>query len=202
MKKLLFILASTMLFFSCKNYSDFSLYYASFSFTNYTIEPVNVTITASDQGDHDEQYYYSIIDTNTVEAETEKTYTLSWVPGEFTTVTINGEFDTDATINFLVTTTDEDGKELGKEEIEFPLISNSSGGLTFYETYAKSDYDGAEYQKIIEPFDLEDRISFSEYYYLISQDTPEAKKAAFKNLDALLLKYYTIDDLEKSYYFY
>jgi hypothetical protein len=199
MRKMSLLLFCLFMLTSCINYYDSGTYTSKVKFKNYTSDYVSLSL-APDKKWWDT--YTRAFDKSISPGEV-KQYTVSWVPGSFSVIILDGSGVDDATlfVHYCIQSSDKTIEEDGS--VKVPLQKDSERTVIVYETYAKDEYTKDEAGTLAAMLSKEELSLFENYYnfdfpygctvagfeeYMLGDDENE-NKDIFKQFDAIIEKY-------------
>lgn len=200
----IFIIISTFLFITgCEHYYDYGTYSADITCKNFTSEPINFSVYIDKKDPRNEYQSYTGIIKIEIESLSEEKKSVSWVPGKFSVVTINGDTDEDARIFFAYKIEGMNSQIITDGEIGFNLIENTVDEIHVFETYIQNKYTNKEFLELKNIFSKDEMELFVNYYFYdeygdlssifrpssLGYKTEEENRALFLNFDAIMKKY-------------
>jgi hypothetical protein len=199
MRKISLLLFCLFVLTSCVNYYDDSTYTCNVEFRNNTSDYVSLLLKPEKKWW--ETYTYA--SDKSVGPGTVKQYSVSWVPGKFTVLNMDGYGVEDEVmfVDYNILSSDKTVKRAGG--IRAPLQKDSERTLIVYETYAKDEYTKDEAANLIPLLTEEEQSLFEKYYnfdfpygctvagfeeYMLGDDENE-NKDILKQFDGIIEKY-------------
>lgn len=154
----------------CEYYTDNNTYYADISIVNCTAQKVSASFFINKSDTRNEYQVFNGAKISELEPASEKKCTLSWIPGEFSVITINGATDKDAHLFVTYEIKSINNSMKNSSTLTLELINNNAKEIQIYEACVKKEYSAEEYNNLMNLLDDEEQLLFNEFYYTRTYD--------------------------------
>lgn len=206
MKKLFLFSCLAALLCSCTTFTDDKTYYGTIIFINSSDLPVSIEISGSKNSDA-KLLNGTIV--KEISVNDVRELNVSWTPGDYTVIVVDGADENDAHAQFDYKITSENTLINNTGMLNFQINKCETQHLSLYKMPVKTSYTYNEYKQLLNKISLEadkkviadiyfDNVEKSEYvlnWYTLTQNTNESNKNLFMRIEDIFKNYEIIPSI-------